>query len=180
MTHLEPSNPAPAAKPNGNQSRPDVGVADQQSDHKLDLERYRTLAEAVLTSEGVPKGATLTVLFVSSQAMADLNSKHMGHEGPTDVLAFPIDEHVADQDLPATMPILLGDVVICPNVAAANCLINKDSYPGHDGSITNEIDLLVVHGILHVLGMDHADDEERNMMQASERTHLAAFSYEGH
>lgn len=180
MTHLEPSNPAPAAKPNGNQGQPDVQVADQQNDHKLDLERYRTLAEAVLTSEGVPEGAALTVLFVSSPAMADLNSTHMGHEGPTDVLAFPIDEHAVNQDFPAPMPILLGDVVICPNVAATNCSINKDSYPGHDGSITDEIDLLVVHGILHVLGMDHADDEERNMMQASERTHLAAFSYEGH
>ncbi len=179
MTHLEPSNRAPAAKPNGNLGQPDVQVADQQSGHELDLERYRTLAASVLTSEGVPEGATLTVLFVSSQAMADLNAKHMGHEGPTDVLAFPIDEHVVDQDFPAPMPILLGDVVICPNVAAANCLINKDSYPGHDGSITDEIDLLVVHGILHVLGMDHADDEDRNMMQASERTHLAAFGYEG-
>ena len=179
MTHLEPSSPAPGAKPLGDLGHPDVQVDDQQSGHELDLERYRTLAVAVLTSEGVPEGAALTVLFVSPQVMADLNAKHMGHEGATDVLAFPIDEHVVDQDLPAPMPILLGDVVICADVAAANCVTNKDSYPGHDGSITDEIDLLVVHGILHILGMDHADDEERNMMQASERTHLAAFGYEG-
>ena len=179
MTHLEPSNPAPAAKPNENRGQPDVQVADQQCGHKLDLERYRTLAVTVLMSEGVPAGAALTVVFVSSQAMADLNAEHMGHQGPTDVLAFPIDEHVVSQSSPAPIPIMLGDVVICPDVAAANCVTNTDSYPGHDGSVSDEIDLLVVHGILHILGMDHADDEERNMMQASERTHLAAFSYEG-
>lgn len=179
MTHLEPSNRAPAAKPNGNLGQPDVQVADQQTEHKLDLERYRTLAVTVLTSEGVPEGAALTVVFVSSQAMTDLNVQHMGHEGPTDVLAFPIDEHVVNQGSPAPIPIMLGDVVICPDVAAINCVTNKDSYPGHNGSVSDEIDLLVVHGILHVLGMDHADDEERNMMQASERTHLTAFDYEG-
>lgn len=179
MTHLEPSNRAPAAKPNGNLGQPDVQVADQQSGHKLDLERYRTLAVSVLTSEGVPKDAALTVVFVSSQAMADLNAQHMGHEGPTDVLAFPIDEHVVNQGSPAPIPIMLGDVVICPDVAAINCVTNKDSYPGHNGSVSDEIDLLVVHGILHVLGMDHADDEERTMMQASERTHLTAFDDEG-
>ena len=175
MTHLEPSNRAPAAKPNGNLGQPDVQVADQQSGHKLDLERYRTLAVSVLTSEGVPKDAALTVVFVSSQAMADLNAQHMGHEGPTDVLAFPIDEHTADGPQTDPIPILLGDVVICPDVAADNCSTNEQSAQGHHGSIDDEIDLLVVHGILHVLGMDHADDKERNLMQASEEAYLTAF-----
>ena len=72
-------------------------------------------------------------------------------------------------------PLLLGDVVVCPAVAATNCLVNKDSYPGHQGTVTDELDLLVVHGILHVLGMDHAEAEERRDMQALERQHLAVF-----
>ena len=70
---------------------------------------------------------------------------------------------------------LLGDVIICPSVAADNCSTNKGSYPGHEGSLTDEIDLLVVHGILHVLGMDHADDSERHQMQERERDHLTGF-----
>jgi len=175
VTPAEPSNPVPGAKTPGELNHPYVHVDDQQIGHELDLDRYRTLAEDVLRGEDVPDGAELTVVFVSPQAMADLNTKHMGQQGPTDVLAFPIDGHVADQKVPAPTPILLGDVVICPAVAATNCSTHKHSYPGHDGSVTDEIDLLVVHGILHVLGMDHADDEERNLMQASERDHLAAF-----
>jgi len=69
---------------------------------------------------------------------------------------------------PDDLPLLLGDIVICPDVAAANA-------PGHAGSFDDEIALLVVHGILHLLGMDHADPAEQAAMQARERELLEQF-----
>jgi len=152
-----------------------VHVADDQDDVQLDASRYEQLARSVLTSEGINQTSELSVLFVSSEMIAELNEQHMGHTGPTDVLAFPIDEDATQPQAENDAPLLLGDVVVCPSVAATNCSTNKDSYPGHQGTITDEIDLLVVHGILHVLGMDHAEVEERQDMQELERTHLAAF-----
>ena len=150
-------------------------VADDQDDVQLDASRYEQLARSVLTSEGIIQTSELSVLFVSSEMIAELNEQHMGHTGPTDVLAFPIDEDATQPQAENDAPLLLGDVVVCPSVAATNCSTNKDSYPGHQGTITDEIDLLVVHGILHVLGMDHAEAKERQDMQELERTHLAAF-----
>ena len=153
----------------------DVHVLDEQGDFEVDTERYRRLATSVLTGEGVTQICELSITFVSSESIAALNEQHMGYQGHTDVLAFPIDEHSTPSPNPTDSPLLLGDVVVCPAVAADNCLTNKDSYPGHLGSLTDEIDLLVVHGILHVLGMDHADDHERHHMQKRERDHLAGF-----
>jgi rRNA maturation RNase YbeY len=111
--------------------------------------------------------------------IAELNQTFMGVEGPTDVLAFPIDDEEVgvgrspdgstsgpDRDPLADVPLLLGDVVVCPAVAARNA-------PTHAGTYDDEIALLVVHGILHVLGWDHADDDETREMQAREREHLA-------
>jgi len=171
----EPPQRAHAGETRGQPKQRDVQIFDQQTNHTIDPERYRTLALDVLAGEGAPEGAELAVAFVSPEVMAELNAKHMGHQGPTDVLAFPIDEHTVDGPQADPIPILLGDVVICPDVAADNCSTNEQSAQGHYGSIDDEIDLLVVHGILHVLGMDHADDKERNLMQASEEAYLTAF-----
>lgn len=161
----------------------EVFVADEQHDHPVDVARWATLAEAVLGAEGVTGDAELSVLFVDEAAIADLNQKFMGHEGPTDVLAFPIDEDVVElgrapdasasgPDRPAVdpseAPVLLGDVVICPAVAARNA-------PAHAGTYDDELALLLVHGILHVLGMDHAEPDETAAMQARERELLREF-----
>jgi probable rRNA maturation factor len=113
--------------------------------------------------------------------MAELHARFMGAEGPTDVLAFPIDDDEVgvgrspdasttgpDRDPVSDVPLLLGDVVICPAVAARNA-------PTHAGTYDDEIALLVVHGILHVLGMDHATPEETDVMQARERELLDRF-----
>jgi probable rRNA maturation factor len=130
----------------------------------VDAARWRSLASAVLSSAGLGADVELSVLFVDEAAMADLNERFMGHEGPTDVLAFPIDD---EEPLGDGMPRLVGDVVICPRVASRNA-------PDHAGSYDDEIALLLVHGALHLLGMDHADDDERVAMQARERELLAA------
>lgn len=137
-----------------------VHASDDQVAEDVDLDRWATLARQVLETEMVPADSEMSLLFVDAPTMAELNRRHMGAEGPTDVLAFPIDdvtiERVGDD------PLVVGDVVICPDVARANA-------PAHAGSFEDEIALLVVHGVLHLLGMDHTDADERTAMQARER-----------
>jgi probable rRNA maturation factor len=152
-----------------------VFVADEQSEGPVDLPRWEALARTVLVAEGVSGEAELAVLFVDEATISDLNQTFMGQSGPTDVLAFPIDDQEVgvgrspdgstsgpDRDPFSDVPLLLGDVVICPAVAARNA-------PTHAGTYDDEIALLVVHGVLHVLGWDHATPEETLQMQARER-----------
>ena len=165
----------------------EVFVADEQASHPVDAERWGRLAEQVLDAEGIRGDAELSLLFVDETTIAELNSRFMGHEGPTDVLAFPMEEDLVGtgrwpdsgttgpmggRTEPSDPPLLLGDVVICPAVAERNA-------PQHAGTYDDEIALLVVHGILHVLGMDHADPAEEAAMQAKERELLARFHTSG-
>lgn len=160
-----------------------VFVADEQAEHPVDLLRWHRLAEQVLGAEGVRGNVELSVLFVDETAIADLNKRFNSTAGPTDVLAFPIDEEPTEGGRspdsggsgpgytppePADLPVLLGDVVICPHVAARNA-------PDHAGTYDDELALLVVHGVLHLLGMDHHDDDEAELMERRERELLARF-----
>lgn len=160
-----------------------VFAADEQSDHPVDTIRWVLLAENVLKAEGVRGDAELSVLFVDVQAMSDLHKRFLGKDGPTDVLAFPIDEDPAEGGrspdsggsgpgyVPpeaSEMPVLLGDVVICPAVAMRNA-------PEHAGTYDDEMALLLVHGILHLMGMDHVDEEEAVTMERRERELLERF-----
>ena len=113
--------------------------------------------------------AELSVLLVDESAMTDVHVKWMDERGPTDVLSFPMDElrppsmggahgsRAAGGDDPGPEPGLLGDVVLCPQVAAVQA-----RQAGH--SAQQELELLCVHGILHLLGYDHADSEEEAEM----------------
>ncbi|RMH77978.1 MAG: rRNA maturation RNase YbeY, partial [Actinomyces sp.] len=92
-----------------------------------------------------------------------LNRRHLGEDRPTDVLAFPLD--ALDDD--PVGPVVLGSVVVCPAVAAAQA---RDA--GRDPD--DELALLVVHGVLHVLGHDHAEPDETRRMRAAEAAALAA------
>jgi probable rRNA maturation factor len=157
----------------------DVVVLDEQSDHELDTDRWAHLAATALESQGVQRGE-LTLTFVDEVTIADLNREHMGQDGPTDVLSFPLD-HDGNGDLTTgpDIPILLGDVVVCPAVAARNAADHAagatDPHPGHpdhDGTVEAELDLLVVHGVLHLLGHDHGEPDERERMLAAERAVL--------
>jgi probable rRNA maturation factor len=140
--------------------------ADEQSDVEVDIERWSRLAEDVLESEGARGELTLT--FVDRAEIAVLNRDHMGADGPTDVLSFPLDDPSSATDL----PVLLGDVVVCPAVAA-------DQAGDHAGTLDDELALLVVHGVLHVLGHDHAGDDETARMQAHERELLERHHWRG-
>ncbi len=115
------------------------------------------LAQFVLGEMDVHPLAELSVMLVDEPAMSSLHEQYMGESGPTDVLAFPMDDlrPVADQDSDETE--LLGDVVLCPTIAEAQA-----RNAGHDTAA--ELRLLCAHGILHLLGYDHHDpDEEREM-----------------
>jgi len=160
----------------------EVFAADEQSAQPVDVQRWAALAEQVLRAEGIRGEAELSVLFVSEEAIGDLNQRFLDTAGPTDVLAFPIDDDLVETGRPdsastgpdrppldrSEAPVLLGDVVICPAVAARNA-------PDHAGSYDDEVALLLVHGILHVLGMDHAEPAEASAMQARERELLDRF-----
>ncbi len=164
-------------------------LADRQTDVRLDVARYRRLVRRVLAAEGVPSDAEAAVSFVGCEEMAELNTAHMGHDGPTDVLAFPIDlapaggaaDHCQTAIASASSSIdsaaggiLVGDVIVCPAVAAANAAAGANSRPGHDGTVTAELDLLVVHGLLHLLGIDHAEPAPAAAMRKREAEHLSA------
>ena len=146
-----------------------VVVSDEQSDVTVDADRWGRLATAVLRDEG--RAGELTLTFVDRDEMSILNEQHMGKPGPTDVLSFPLDS-VADgfADLPG--PVLLGDVVVCPSVAA-------EAAATHAGTLDDELALLVVHGILHVLGHDHAEPDETRAMRERELELLGAHHWHG-
>jgi probable rRNA maturation factor len=137
--------------PEGRQAEPHGGsaglsvVASDRQRSPLPAEQVEQLVEAAhatLLGEGVEAGE-LTLSFVDPPEIEDLHIRFMSEPGPTDVLSFPMGEDG-----------LLGDVVVCPQVAAA----------GKPDDLRAELRLLVVHGTLHVLGYDHHDDEERAAM----------------
>jgi probable rRNA maturation factor len=161
----------------------EVFAADEQTAIPIDTMRWVRLAEAVLAAEGVKGDTELSMLFVDETAISDLNQRFLGKSGPTDVLAFPIDEEPVEGGRspdsggtgpgylpaePTDLPVLLGDVVICPVVAERNA-------PEHAGTFDDEVALLVVHGILHLLGMDHMDETEAEAMEKREQDLLARF-----
>lgn len=120
--------------------RPTVVISDRQA-VPADHDALADLARSTLDQEGAGP-VELSVSLVSADEMAELQVKYAGESGPTDVLSFTMDEEG-----------LLGDVVICPEVAA------KQSP-----DLSAELRLLLVHGILHLLGYDHQEEEERNAM----------------
>ncbi|MAT05596.1 MAG: rRNA maturation RNase YbeY [Acidimicrobiaceae bacterium] len=148
-------------------SEVDVVVADHQTDMAIDAPRWAALAAHTLRAEGAAGELTLT--FVDVDEITALNVEHMGNDGPTDVLSFPLDA----LDPPTTgEPVLLGDVVVCPAVAA-------EAAPTHAGSLDDELALLVVHGCLHVMGHDHAEPDETAVMRARELELLSAHHWHG-
>jgi probable rRNA maturation factor len=134
-----------------------------ESGIEIDESALVALAGHVLGRMGIHPLAELSILVVDETAMAKLHEQWMGEPGPTDVLAFPMDElrpsqggGRQDADAP-TDPALLGDVVLCPQVAA-----RQAAEAGH--STEAELELLCTHGILHLLGYDHAEPEEHAEM----------------
>ncbi len=142
-----------------------------------DPDRWGDVAAATLRGEGVTDGH-VDLLFVTPETITELNVKHMGGSGPTDVLAFPMDapqlaagqvERVSEGvDSP---PVQLGDIVICPEICSSQAT-------SHVGSIDGEFCLLTIHAALHLIGHDHLTNEERETMQVKERRYLSSYGFD--
>lgn len=148
-----------------------VFVANESGVDDIDEVALAALARFVLDAMKVNPLAELSVMLVEPEAMADLHVRYMGEEGPTDVLAFPQDDvfepswsEAAEED----MTTLLGDVVLCPEVAR-----RQAAQAGH--SMERELHLLCTHGILHLLGYDHAEPAEEREMWKLQSSLLASW-----
>lgn len=119
------------------------------------------VARHALSEMGVHPLADLSILVVDSTYMAELNHRWMDSEGPTDVLSFPMDElsvgRGPSNDEEPAAETLLGDVVLCPEVAEKQAVT-----AGH--TTADELRMLTVHGVLHILGYDHAEPDEAKQM----------------
>jgi len=146
-----------------------VFFADEQDD-PLEPEPLIALAASVLQAERLPDDTEVSITLVDRAEMTTLNGRYLKRDGPTDVLALPI-EDMKPGSVPPTVPdgppLNLGDVIICPEVVASNAAAAAVEFG-------NELALMVVHGILHLLGYDHHEDDEAEHMEARERTLLAA------
>jgi probable rRNA maturation factor len=159
-------------------------AANEQSDEEVDLDRYVRLACHVLSAEEVSPEAELSLIFVDEPTIAQYHERFLGDPGPTDVMAFPIDDDVpaggrrpdhgdrgpgAAADPSAEPPAMLGDVMVCPAFAAREAR-------EREGTLAEELALLVVHGVLHLLSYDHQDPEEELAMQRRQAELLADFA----
>ncbi|RJK97040.1 rRNA maturation RNase YbeY [Vallicoccus soli] len=127
------------------------------------------LARHVLERLRIHPLAELSVLVVDEGTMERLHVQYMDEPGPTDVLSFPMDELRPGSEDKEPVPGLLGDVVLCPAVAAAQA-----RTAGH--STQDELNLLLTHGILHLLGYDHAEPDEEREMFGLQRELLTSYA----
>jgi probable rRNA maturation factor len=134
----------------------------------VDESEIVALARHVLGQMHVHRQAELSVVLVDETAMEQLHVQWMDEPGPTDVLSFPMDELRPGTDGEDSPAGLLGDVVLCPQVAAAQA-----RQAGH--STAEELLLLTTHGILHLLGYDHAEPDEEKEMFGLQRKLLLTF-----
>ncbi|MGO9876035.1 MAG: rRNA maturation RNase YbeY [Acidimicrobiia bacterium] len=165
---------------------PTVFGADEQRDIAVDVPRWVRLAQLVLDEERVIErlgpDTEMSLLFVDPTTIGELNERFLGSSGPTDVLAFPIDDELPPSGRqpdqggrgpgttsdPSDPPALLGDVVVCPAVASSQAAERGVSPE-------DELALLVVHGVLHLLDYDHAEPDEGVVMRRREQELLARF-----
>ena len=140
-----------------------------ESSLEVDLDRVINLAEYVRNQLRLHPAIDLGVIFVDEPAMADLHVKWLDEPGPTDVLSFPMDELRPGALDEEPREGVLGDVVICPQVASQQAIA-----AGH--STSDEILLLLAHGMLHLVGFDHAEPEEEAEMFGLQRDLLKGFA----
>lgn len=135
---------------------------------QIDGKVFSDLGIWIMSQMRVSTQSDLAIMFVDPDPIAQLHMRWMNLEGPTDVMSFPMDElrpGTADRPTP---PGMLGDICICPQVAA-----RQAAESGH--SAAEEMLLLATHGMLHLLGYDHATDPEREVMFALQRKLLLTF-----
>jgi probable rRNA maturation factor len=140
-----------------------VFLGDEQ-DLPIDGPAVLEFAERVLREEGLPESTEMAIVLVGREQMADYNERFMDRSGPTDVLAFPVEDlspGFVPRIAPEDPPLNLGDVFLCPAEVDA-----RAESEGFDPESFRY--LLVAHGILHLLGYDHGDDVEAELMERRE------------
>jgi probable rRNA maturation factor len=145
-----------------------VFLADEQGE-EFDLAGIHNLAELVLSTEGYPKETEVTLIFVDEEEMSSYNERFLNRTGPTDVLAFPVEDllpGVAPDADPTGPPLMIGDVIIAP------AYVKRQSIELEVG-FDDEMALMVTHGILHLMGYDHQVDEDASTMEGRETEILA-------
>ncbi|HVR32526.1 MAG TPA: rRNA maturation RNase YbeY [Acidimicrobiia bacterium] len=150
-----------------------ISFSDEQ-DRQIDSAGLVALATRVLRHEDYPDRAELTITAVTDDVIASLKAEHLGIDEPTDVLSFPIDQLVAARPPVVASdgpPLLMGDVVIAPAYIARQAA-------EHGVSESDELALMVVHGVLHLMGWDHVVDREAEAMEEREREILAMVGVE--
>jgi len=139
-----------------------------ESEFEVDLTRVQSLAEHVRDALRLHPLVDVGVIFVDEAPMTDLHVRWMDEPGPTDVLSFPMDELRPGSEEMLSAEGVLGDVVICPQVAR-----RQAELAGHEE--INEILMLLTHGMLHLVGFDHAEPEEEKEMFALQKELLDSF-----
>lgn len=144
----------------------EVQIISHREPEVLDLSAFIRLARFALEREEAPEACVISIALVDIDEMTELNGRYRQKEGPTDVLSFPCDD-------PQTMvaedePVTLGDIIIAPEIAEAQA---RD----YDQTIEAELNLLLVHGVLHLLGYDHIESEDAEAMENREQSILAAW-----
>jgi len=140
-----------------------------ESGVEVDEAAILRLATFALDQMHVHPEAELAIVLVDEGAMEQLHVQWMDEPGPTDVLSFPMDELRPGTEEDPTPAGLLGDIVLCPQVAAGQAVT-----AGH--STLDELLLLTTHGVLHLLGFDHAEPDEKAEMFGIQGEILAAFA----
>jgi probable rRNA maturation factor len=145
-----------------------IFLADEQA-MDVETEQLRSLAHLVVSEEGYPESTEVAILLVSEEEISGYNDRFLNRDGPTDVLAFPVETLipgvVPDLD-PHGPPLIAGDIVISPAYV-------KRQAESFGVSMEDEMALMVTHGVLHLLGYDHETDEEAEHMEQRERDLLA-------
>jgi probable rRNA maturation factor len=150
-----------------------VFLGDEQ-DEPVDAAGLRRFADLVLEAEGFAAGTEMAMILVSPAQIAEYNREFMGREGATDVLAFPLQD-LEPGKAPLQManypPLSLGDVFLCPAEIRRHAVAEEVDFEDY-------LYLLAVHGILHLLGYDHGEDEDADEMEEREQQLLAMIGRE--
>jgi probable rRNA maturation factor len=145
-----------------------VFLADEQSED-IDLAELRTLTEMVLAEEGYPHETEVTILLINEEEMSGYNERFLDRSGPTDVLAFPVEDllpGVVPEHNPQGPPLLIGDVIVAPSYIRRQAV-------DYEVTFEDEMALMVTHGVLHLIGYDHIVDGDAERMEQRERDLLA-------
>lgn len=135
----------------------------------VDVRSLRAIASRVLEGESYPPGTEVSLELITDDRMAELNAGYLQGSGPTDVLSFPLADFEPGsppRPAPGAPPVSLGDVFIAPDYVA-----RQAEELGVE--VADELALMVVHGLLHLMGYDHVEDGEAEVMEGRERDLLA-------